>query len=389
MELSNLNYISTLIQSEIDNGFISGSAIKIIHNNETVFNQEYGVADLKSGEPITRDTIFRMHSMSKPITSVATMILYERGQLNLLSPVSDYLEYFNNQKVFTENGLANTKRQVTIQDLLNMTSGIVYPDGTQPGQLMGALYDEIGKAHHNGNPINTVEFCNRMGQIPLAFQPGESWNYGASADVLGAIIEVVTGKKYGQFLQEEIFDPLNMPDTAFYVPEEKQNRFAKIYDYKEEKKTLVPFTDDFLAVFDYKNPPAFESGGAGLVSTIEDYSHFAMMLANGGFHNGTRILGRKTVEYIATPALNKEQLVAYNWDGVLGYNYGNLCRIMVDPTKTSSNGSIGEFGWDGWCGNYFFVDPKEKLIMIYMVQKCGGLGPDYIRKLRNIVYGAL
>lgn len=389
MKYDNLAHLGTLIQSEINNGFISGAAIKVIHNNEEILHNCFGKANLENGTPIQKDTIFRMYSMTKPITAVAIMILYERGQINLLSPVSDYLEGFQNQKVMTKDGLADTVRPVTIQDLLNMTSGIVYPDSSEVGLLMGVLYEEAGAAHQQGSPWSTIQFCNRMGQIPLMYQPGERWNYGASADVLGAVIEVVTGRSYSQFLQEEIFAPLNMADTAFYVPEEKRERLAQMYDYVAGNKELVSFTADFLALFDYMSPPAFESGGAGLVSTIGDYSNFVLMLANGGSYNGTRILGRKTVEYIATPQLTKEQRLTYNWDSQRGYSYGNLCRSLVDPAKASSNGTVGEFGWDGWCGNYFFVDLKENLIMIYMVQRCGGSGMDYMRRLRSILYGAL
>jgi CubicO group peptidase (beta-lactamase class C family) len=389
MLINQLTNISNVIQAEIDNGYIAGAAIRVIHNNGICFDQAYGREDLENDIPMPKNAIYRMHSMTKPITSVAAMILFERGELNLLSPVSDYLKGFVNQKVYRDNGLIDVKKQVTIQDLLNMTSGILYPEGSVPGQLMGALYDEVVAAHHGGHPVGTLEFCNRMGQIPLAYQPGESWGYGASADVLGAVIEEISGMKYSRFLEEEIFGPLDMKDTAFYVSQEKRSRFAKIYDYNPEKKKLMLYTGDFLALFDYMDPPAFESGGAGLVSTIEDYSHFAKMLVDKGIYKDFRILGRKTVEYIAVPQLKGEQLTAYNWDSLIGYNYGNLCRILMDPVKAATNGTAGEFGWDGWCGNYFFIDPKEKLIMIYMVQRCGGSGPDYMRKLRNIVYGAL
>lgn len=385
-----LDNIATVIQNEIDSGLISGSAIKIIHKNKVSYQREFGLADLNKKTPIRRDTIFRMHSMTKPITAVAAMILYERGDLNLLSPVSNYLAGFRNQMVLTENGLININREVTIQDLLNMTSGVVYPDESfEAGRLMAELYSEVEAAYHNGSFVNTLDFCNSIGQIPLEFQPGERWRYGASADILGAVIEIISGRKYSRFLKEEIFEPLNMIDTGFYVPKEKQERFARIYDYITDKKELELFTGDFLALFDYLTPPAFESGGAGLVSTIEDYSNFASMLINGGTYNGLRLLGRKTVEYLALPQLTKEQLSTYDWNSLYGYNYGNYMRILVDPIKACSNGSVGEFGWDGWCGNYFFVDPKEELIMVYMVQRCGGSGPDYMRKLRNIIYGAL
>lgn len=390
MEYENLKRANALIQREIDNSVISGAAIRIIHQNEIVYQDEIGHADLENRKPIAPDTIYRLYSMTKPITAVAVMILYERGCLNLLSPVSDYLEGFRNQKVTTDNGLVDAVRPVTIQDLLNMTSGVVYPDGSfEAGRLMGALYDEVEKEYHDGTPADTVNFCNRMGLVPLEFQPGERWRYGASADILGAIVEIASGKKFSTFLQEEIFEPLGMVDTAFYVPEEKYHRFAQTYDYDMNLKKLVPFTNSFLGIYQYKTPPAFESGGAGLVSTVEDYSHFAMMLVNGGTYNGKRILGHKTVEYLTTPQLTEKQAVTYDWDSIAGYSYGNLLRVLVDPVKAVSNGTIGEFGWDGWTGNYFFVDRKEQLVLIYMIQRCGGTNPNFMRRLRSIIYGAL
>lgn len=390
MEYSNLQRSRALIQNEIDNKVIGGAAIRIIHQNNIVYQDEQGYADIENGKAIAPDTIYRLYSMTKPITAVAVMILYERGLINLLSPVSDYLDGFRNQKVTTDNGLTDAIRPVTIRDLLNMTSGVVYPDGSfEAGRLMGALYDEVDREYYNGNPADTVNFCNRMGRIPLEFQPGERWRYGASADVLGAIVELASGKKFSTFLKEEIFGPLDMVDTAFYIPEEKYHRFAQIYDYDVQQDKLVPFTGSFLGLYQYKTPPAFESGGAGLVSTLEDYSHFAQMLVNGGTYNGKRILGHKTIEYLATPQLTQNQATTYDWDSIAGYSYGNLLRILTDPVKAVSNGTIGEFGWDGWTGNYFFVDPKEQLILIYMIQRCGGTNPNFMRRLRSIIYGAI
>lgn len=390
MEMKNLQNLSKVLQQEIEGGAINGAAIKVIHKNETIYQAELGYADKEKGVKIKPDTIYRMFSMSKPITAVAAMILYERGLLNLLAPVSDYLEGFKNQKVLTDAGLVDVVRPVTIQDLLNMTSGVAYPDETfEVGRRMGKLFAEVEQNHHKGIDINTVDFCNLIGQVPLEFQPGERWRYGANADVLGAVIEVIAGKSFGSFLKEEIFEPLHMVDTGFYVPEEKRERFAQIYEYNYSKNCLEPFTGDFLAIFDYKTPPTFESGGAGLVSTVQDYSRFALMLANGGTLDGARILGRKTVDYLATPQLTREQALSYNWDALTGYSYGNLMRSLVDPAKAASNGSIGEYGWDGWTGNYFFIDPKEDLIMIYMIQRAFGTNPTMFRKLRSIVYSAL
>ena len=378
------------MQREIDSGAINGSAIRIIHNNKTIYQDELGYDDKENGIFTQKDTIYRLYSMSKPITAVAIMILYERGKLNLLAPVSDYLPGFQSQKVWTEDGLVDVLRSVTIQDLLNMTSGIAYPDmGFEAGRLMEDLYTEVAKQCLEGNPVNTVDLCNKIGRQPLEFQPGAKWRYGASADVLGAVIEVVTGHKFSQFLQDEIFSPLGMEDTGFYVPEEKLARFAVIYEYITDHNQLEPCTWTHLGLGDFKTPPAFESGGAGLVSTMEDYSRFAMMMSNGGTYDNVRILGPKTVAYMTKHQLNAEQATSFDWDSMYGYSYGNLMRSLIDPIKAASNGSLEEFGWDGWTGNYFFVDPKENLILVYMIQRCGGGNPSFIRALRSIIYGSL
>ena len=390
MKYKNLQHIKAVMQKEIDCGAINGSAIRIIHNNKTIYQDELGYDDKEKGILTQKDTIYRLYSMSKPITAVAIMILYERGTLDLLSPVSDYLPGFISQKVWTDDGLVDALRSVTIQDLLNMTSGIVYPDmGFEAGRLMEDLYTAVAKQCLEGNPVNTVDLCNQIGKQPLEFQPGARWRYGASADVLGAVIEVVTGYKFSKFLQDEIFSPLGMEDTGFYVPEEKLARFAVIYEFITERNQLEPCTWTHLGLGDFKTPPAFESGGAGIVSTMEDYSRFAMMMSNGGTYDNVRILGPKTVAYMTKHQLNAEQAISFDWDSMYGYSYGNLMRSLIDPIKSASNGSLGEFGWDGWTGNYFFVDPKENLILVYMIQRCGGGNPSFIRALRSIIYGSL
>ena len=390
VEHKNFTYLNTLMEEEIKEGHINGSAIRILHKGDIVYEEEWGYADKENGIPIEKDTIYRMYSMTKPITAVASMILYERGLFNLFAPVSDYLEGFQNQKVITKDGLVDVNREVTIQDLLNMTSGVVYPDAEfEAGRIMGKLFDDVAEQLKGESPVSTLDFCNRIGRQPLEFQPGENWRYGASADILGAIIELISGKKLSVFLQEEIFAPLGMKDTAFYVPEEKWKRFAMLYEFIAELGRLEPCYWNHLGLGDYKRPPAFESGGAGLVSTIEDYTKFAMMLANGGTYQGKRILGTKTVEYLSQPQITAEQSKTFNWDSMKGYGYGNLMRVMVEPSKAGSNGSIGEFGWDGWTGNYFMIDPKENLVMLYMIQKCDGGRLSTLRSIRSILYGAI
>ncbi len=390
MELKNLKQLSIIIQDEVNRGEISGAAIRVLQNNEIIYQDEVGLADIEKNINIAKDTIYRLFSQSKPVTAVAAMILYERGLLNLMAPVSDYLEGFQNQQIWTEKGLVPVTNPVTVKDLLNMTSGIVYPDESfEVGRKMQALFADVERSYHEGKQVSTVDFANRIGQVPLEFEPGDHWRYGASADILGAVIEVVSGRSFGIFLKEEIFAPLGMVDTGFYVPLEKLHRFAQVYEYKNNLKKLVPFTGDMLAIFDYRTPPGFESGGAGLVSTVEDYTRFALMLANGGSYHGVRILGRKTISYLSKSQLTLSQAVTFDWDPLRGYGYGNLMRSMVNLAAAGSNGSVGEFGWDGWTGNYFMVDPEEKLVMLYMIQRAGGTNPTMFRKLRSIIYGAI
>lgn len=212
--------------------------------------------------------------------------------------------------------------------------------------------------------------------------------YGLSADVLGGVVEAVSGKSYGAFLREELFLPLEMKDTGFFVPEERKERFAQIYNWNEKTESLIPFTDSHLGEY-YGEDVAFESGGAGLVSTIDDYSHFAQMLLQKGEYQGKRILGSKTVEFMTKNRLSEAQKVDFNWDSLWGYGYGCLMRILADQGPAGSNASIGEYGWDGWTGNYVMIDPAEELIFIYFMQKCNTGTTPLVRKLRMVTYGAL
>lgn len=386
-----LKRADAVISGQIADGSVVGASLCVIKDGNEVFRNNYGQASKEKGIPMKNDTIFRCYSMTKPVTATAAMILVERGEMNLTDPVWWFLPGFKNQKVLTEKGLVDAKRDVTIQDLLDMTAGLVYPDAGFPaGAKMQELYDEVEAQLKAGKPTSTIDLCNRIGEQPLEFQPGEGWRYSVCADVIGALVEIISGKKYSQFLADEIFTPLGMKDTAFYVPEEKQDRFMEYYQYMDETGTMEPCTWQHLGLsYFWKQPPAFESGGAGLVSTIDDYSKFAQMLCNGGTYNGVRILGRKTLEYMTSNHLNPLQLKHYDWDTLYGYGYGCLMRVMMDTGVHGSNGTKGEYGWDGWMGSYFFVDPAEKLIMIYVIQKCGGNGYRNVARLRNIVYAAI
>ncbi len=383
---------STLITQSDNPDNNVGAAVSVIHKGKEVFRNEYGMADREKNIPMEKNSIFRCYSMTKPVTSVAVMMLVEAGKLSLSDAVSIYLPGFRNQKVLAENGLVPVERDVTIQDLMDMTAGVVYPDASFPaGAVMQEMIDEYyRKIFEEDKPTSTYDLANLIGEQPLAFQPGTQWNYSFCADVLGAVVEVVSGKTYGEYLREAIFEPLGMVDTDFYVPEEKQDRFCQNYQYMPETKTLEPCTWQHLGLsYFHLKKPAFESGGAGLVSTIDDYAKFVRMMLGKGTVDGVRILGRKTVEWMTQNHLNENQIKTLDWEALKGYGYGNLMRVMIDEEHAEMIGSNGEYGWDGWLGSYVCMDPKEDLAIIYVIQKCGGNGFRDVQVIRNIVYSAL
>lgn len=377
-----------LIRQEVESGSVKGASALVLHRGRELYYNAFGLADAERGYPMKRDTIIRLYSMSKPVTAAAVMILAERGDLDLWDPVSKYLPCFAGQKVWDDGrGEIRAEREVTIYDLLNMTSGITYPDeATEPGRRMGALVEKLVAARERGERVNTQAYMREIASVPLVFQPGDRWMYGFSADVLGGVVEAVYGKTFGTFLREEIFEPLDMADTGFFVPKEKQERFAQAYEWTENG--LVPHTGAHLGEY-YREDVAFESGGAGLVSTLDDYARFASMLVQGGTYNGKRILGRKSVDFMARNHLTERQARSLDWDSVRGYGYGCLMRVLADAGAAGSNASPGEFGWDGWTGNYVTMDRKEDLVFLYFIQLCGAGTTPLVRKLRMVTYGAL
>lgn len=382
--------MDSIIGKEVAHGKVVGANVLIIHNENEIYFKTIGYADKEQKRIMNRDTIFRMYSMTKPITAVAIMILVERKKINLLDPIKKYFPEFSNSLVYSSEGnLENINRDINIYDLLNMTSGIPYPDEShESGRKMDKLFKDLIKRREEGELINTQDYIKYISQIPLVQQPGTKWVYGLSADILGGIIEIVTNKKFSQFLKEEIFDPLEMKDTDFFVPKSKLNRFAQNYKWNEERKELIPFTNSHLGEY-YGEDVAFESGGAGLVSTIDDYSHFAMMMINNGEYNGKRILDSKTIKFMTQDKLTKEQKDDFTWDGMKGYGYGNLMRILINKEEAKTSSSIGEFGWDGWTGNYVSIDPKEKLIILYFIQRCDSGVTPIIEKLKNVIYKSI
>lgn len=357
--------LQQVMDASVAKGETPGCLLMVIKDGEEQVYLESGYADIEAKKPVSRDNIFRLYSMSKPITATAMMILVERGIVDLADPVSKYLPGFRNPVVCTADGkIEKAKREILLEDIMNMTSGLTY-----------------------GGTISTVEFANRLGKVPLLYQPGQSWSYGTSADVVGAVIEVASGMRFGDFLKKEIFEPLGMNDTDFWVPAEKQDRLAKVYDCREGQPS-VRYLDNNLGIQnDMAYRPAYEAGGAGLASTIDDYAKFTQMLLNSGTYNGVQILRPATVKFLGGHTLSAVQQAGFdNWIGLEGFSYGNLMRVLVDPTRAVTLGSKGEFGWDGWLGCYMEVVPEQNMTFLMMTQKKDAGTYTLSRKIRNIIF---
>lgn len=379
-----------ILEEHITSGYAKGASALVLHKGREIYFGAKGYADAEAGRPMKRDTIVRLFSMTKPVTSAAVMILAEQGKIDVWDPVSKYLPEFAGQKVCDRSGnRMPANRDNTIWDLLNMTSGITYPDmAHEPGREMDCLFQKLIARREQGERVDTREYLRNIANIPLCFQPGERWMYGLSADVLGGVVEEVSGMRFGEFLHKELFEPLEMMDTGFYVPQEKRERFAQIYKWDEKSNCLAPFWGSHLGEY-YGEDVAFESGGAGLASTLEDYSHFAAMLLQKGNYKGKQLLGRKTVELMTQNHLDNQQKAGLNWDSLRGYGYGCLMRVLQDTGMAGSNGSVGEYGWDGWTGSYVTIAPDEELIILSFIQRCGAGFHPGVRKQRMATYGAL
>ncbi|GAA0389844.1 serine hydrolase domain-containing protein [Paenibacillus motobuensis] len=384
------NQLKNTLKASIDNKEIAGANFMVIKDGNKVFYHEEGLADIESGRPITRDSIFRLYSMTKPITATSIMMLLERGEIDLFDPVSRFIPGFNNQQVEKNGELVPAGREVNIHDLLNMTSGLVYGGTDKADKYTEALFQEINGRMYGENPMSTIEFANRLGQGPLSFEPGSNWQYGASADILGAIVETVSGMRYGQFLKKEIFEPLEMKDTGFWIPEEKRARLVKTYQ-DDGSGSLKLYADNHLGIaHQMDQEPAFESGGAGLASTIDDAARFTTMLLNQGSFNNIQLLRPRTVQYLTSATLTDWQQKGLDtWHTFRGYSYGNQMRIMTAPEKAGLIGSPGEYGWDGWLGAYFCNSPQDGLTILFMIQKKDAGTMTITRKLRNIVFSSL
>ncbi|MFC5647704.1 serine hydrolase domain-containing protein [Paenibacillus solisilvae] len=382
--MNRIQRLTPLLKSFVEKG-PAGCALTVVQRGEVLYQDSFGYADLEKKKKISSDTIYRIYSMTKVITCTAALMLYENGHYLLNDPLEEYLPEFKNPMVYRYNEYGDktvspAEKPIRVKDLFTMSSGLTYGgDGTETERQTRAMMENAVAT------MNMRELSKQLATIPLAFDPGTHWKYGTSHDVLAALIEVLSGQTFEEFLKKEIFEPLGMNDTSFRISDDKRDRLCVMYDSAE---------DGTLTVNDRMDAPfqpgcRYESGGGGLLSTIGDYSLFAQALARGGELNGVRLLSPKTIQLMRTNHLSQQQLKDFNWAHMSGYGYGLGVRVLMDPTAGGNNSTIGEFGWAGLAGSWTLIDPNEELSVVYMQQMLPSHEPYFHPRLRSVIYGAL
>jgi CubicO group peptidase (beta-lactamase class C family) len=391
---SRLQYLDRYMQQRyLDTGRLPCAMTLIERRGQLAHFSTQGQMDVERARPLQQDTLFRIYSMTKPITSVALMMLVEEGLIGLDDPVHRYIPQWRNLGVY-EGGFLETfhtrptKTPMRIVDLLRHTSGLTY--GLQQRTNVDAAYRKFGFGDPAGT--GTLEaMIEGLAKIPLEASPGDVWNYSVSTDVLGYLVGKISGVPFEDFLRQRIFAPLGMVDTDFYVPASKASRLAACYVLAADGR--LKLQDDPQASR-YLQPPAFISGGGGLVSTAADYLRFCRMLLNGGTLDGARLLSPKTVELMTANHLpgGKElpemSVSLFSEAGYSGVGFGLGFAVTTDPARTLVPGSQGDFSWGGMASTYFWIDPREQLIVIFMTQLIPSTIYNLRRELRTLVYSA-
>jgi CubicO group peptidase (beta-lactamase class C family) len=366
------------MRRESERGRVPGAVALVARRGRIGYFEAFGRRDPVNGAPMAKDAIFRIYSMTKPIVSVAAMMLWEEGCFLLNDPVSKYLPELADLQVAVTHGegieLVPAEREITIQDLLRHTSGLTYEYlGTGPVHKM-YMATKIYSLK-----MNSAEQVTRLGQLPLLHQPATHWEYGRSTDVVGRLIEVLSGLRLSVYLDRHVLGPLGMIDTAFHVPQQHHSRLAEAFSKDPDTGAAVTLTD-------VRDPPNFESGGGGLVSTAGDYARFLQMLLNDGTLDGVRLLSRKTIEYMTSdhlgPITGAPDLL------VPGYGFGLGFAVRLQAGIARFPGSIGQYYWNGLAGTTFWVDPAEKLFAILLIQ-APGQRRYYGTLFRDMVYAAI
>lgn len=396
---SDFRDLGAYVDGLVTSGRYPGASILVLKDGREVFSSQAGMMDLETGQPIRRDTLFRIYSMSKPVTTAAVMILVDEGRLRLDDPVSKHVPEFAHMRVYKglQDGVIQTEpaREMTVENLLTHTAGFSY--GFQPGTPVSALYRKsplagdawrIDPAFAGGGAL-----ARALADLPLVGQPGDHWHYSMSLDAAALVVQRASGMPFDAFLQKRVFGPLGMKDTGFSVRPGEGGRLASLY-MPGPGGALVR-TDRGATSPLLKPLPGF-SGGGGLISTIDDYARFSRMLADGGVGNGRRVLSRKSVKAMMTNHLAPAQLgemkatAAFGLGGEgdgLGFGYGGA--VVTDTRPLGGVGSVGEYAWGGAASTTFWIDPVQRVIVIFMTQVVPP-GPERIRdRLRELTYGAL
>jgi len=381
-----LNKVTAMFKADVEKGVIPGAIVLVARHGKIAWFDSVGTRNPETKAPMTRDSIFRIYSMSKPITSVAAMVLFEDGKFNLSEPVSKYIPQLGGLKVGVEKldadgkatlELVPAQRNMTIQDLFRHTSGLTY--GFFGNTLVKKMY--VDTKVWNDYPSN-AELVDRLAKLPLASQPGTIWDYSHSTDVLGRLVEVISGQSLYQFEKERLLDPLGMTSTSFYVT-----------DRTKQDRIVEPFPNDrnFGIDADFNDPRVvqkWESGGGGMVSTAMDYARFLQMLLNGGSLDGKRVLGPKTVSYMAADHLGASVAPGPLYLPGAGFGFGLGFAVRKDAGVSPLAGSVGEYNWGGAGGTYFWVDPKEDMFVVFMMQSPKWRVP-YRALLKDMIYAAV
>jgi CubicO group peptidase (beta-lactamase class C family) len=387
-----LQNLHSLIQNEIDQKQLAGAVTILARHGKVIDYQTYGQCDTEKSLPMTKDTIFRAYSMTKPLTGVAMMILYEQGKWLPWHAISEYIPEFAHLKVF--NGfdtsgkmtLVDPEHPPTVAEVMSHSAGFSYGFTQSP---VDALYQEK-KLLQSASLHQMIE---KLAAIPLNYQPGTRWQYSVGMDIEGYLVEKLSGQTLPDFLRDHVFQPLGMKDTGFVVPREKRSRFAVNYTAKPDGQ-LEPFNPGASNPTDYSEQPAMPSGGGGSVTTAEDYYHFAQMLANGGEWAGKRILSPQTVKLMSSnhlaPALLTGQFAGGQHIMRRGFGYGFNVAVIFDPPEAGLSDGKGTFLWDGAAGTWFWVDPTNDVVFVAMIQRMASPDNHTIEyKSHAAIYGAL
>ena len=402
MSSERLGRIKTALQREIDADRMPGAVVMIARKGKLVYSESIGFQNKSSGTPLKKDAIFRIYSMTKPLASVAAMILVEEGKIALADPVSKYLPPFAKMEVLAKDKEGKTfrepaKRPITILDLFRHTAGLGYGEFTSVPELKAA-YAEAGLFQPNGpvaesRMITPEQFTNGIAKAPLLHQPGTTWEYSMSVDVLGRVVEAVSGQRLSAFMEERLLRPLKMTDTGFIVAPANQSRIAEPL----AKNPLTGGPNE--AMLDVKIQPLNDSGGGGGVSTAADYLRFCQMMLNGGELGGKRILSPTSVRLMASDHLGSRPSVmlpngmeltpGVQLMGSEGYTFGLGFMVRQGPGLAGVSGSEGEYSWAGAGGTFFWIEPKEQLAVVYMAQTPGAIRPAYRRLIKQLVGQAI